>query len=234
MFETDDPLAIPLWINGHAYLTMPPGFYDVRNPVSGDVLRRTPLCGAGEAFKAAEAAQLALAQWSAEMPAARAALFSVVGDALESYAEHFARLIIEETGKDAEAAAAEVGEAVSLLRGPTEAKRAAGTPGVVAVVSDVAAPLYGPLSLAVPALLAGDTVVVKPSPKAPSSIFALAELTAQSGLPGGVFNILQGDEAAVEGLCASDAVSILLFTGDALLGASVRDIAARHGKSFSA
>ena len=56
---------------------------------------------------------------------------------------------------------------------------------VVAVVSDDRAPLLGPLRQAAPALLAGATLVLKPSPKAPSAVFALAELTARSGFPGG-------------------------------------------------
>ena len=49
MRQTDEPLAIPLWINGHAYLTLAPAFLDVRNPASGEILRRTPLCGADQA-----------------------------------------------------------------------------------------------------------------------------------------------------------------------------------------
>jgi acyl-CoA reductase-like NAD-dependent aldehyde dehydrogenase len=230
MLETDDPLAIPLWINGHAYLTMPPSFFDVRNPASGEILRRTPLCGAGEAQKAVEAAQAALASWSGKTIAARTVLLAALGDALAGYTAHFAGLIVEETGKDADAAAAEVGDAVALLRSPKEG----GEAGVVAIVGDAAAPLLGALSRAVPALLGGATAVIKPSPKAPSAIFALAELTARNGFPAGVFNILQGDEAAVEGLCASPAVSILLFAGDAALGARVGEIAARHGKLFVA
>ena len=44
MTETDEILAIPLWINGHAYLTMAPAFFDVRAPRSGQIKRRTPLC----------------------------------------------------------------------------------------------------------------------------------------------------------------------------------------------
>ncbi len=230
MLETDEPLAIPLWINGHAYLTMAPTFLDVRNPVSGAILRRTPLCGAGEAHKAAEAAQAALGAWFAQAAGQRAALLSAVGDALAAYTEHFARLIAEETGKALDAATAEVGAAVLLLRSATGSALG----GVVAIVSDDGAPLSGALSHAVPALSGGATVVVKPSPKAPSAVFALAELTARSGLPAGVFNVLQGDEAAVEGLCTSPDVSLLLFSGEAALGAKVGAIAARHGKPFAA
>ena len=42
-------MAIPLWINGRAYLTVSDSFYDVLNPASGEAVRRVPLCGAAEA-----------------------------------------------------------------------------------------------------------------------------------------------------------------------------------------
>ncbi len=231
MTESDEILAIPLWINGHAYLTMAPAFFDVRDVRSGKVRRRTPLCGAAEALAAVESARNALAAWAALTAEARATLLAALADALAGYAEHFAGLIAEETGKDAVAAAAEVSAALQVLRTATASTVATGG-GVVAVVSDDRAPLLGPLQQAAPALLAGATVVLKPSPKAPSAVFALAELTARSGFPGGVVNILQGDLAAIEGLCAAAEVSRLLFAGDPALGSKVAAIASRHGKPF--
>ena len=231
MTESDEILAIPLWINGHAYLTMAPAFFDVRDVRSGKVRRRTPLCGAAEALAAVESARNALAAWAALTAEARATLLAALADALAGYAEHFAGLIAEETGKDAVAAAAEVSAALQVLRTATASTVATGG-GVVAVVSDDRAPLLGPLQQAAPALLAGATLVLKPSPKAPSAVFALAELTARSGFPGGVVNILQGDLAAIEGLCAATEVSLLFFAGDPALGSKVAAIASRHGKPF--
>ena len=61
MHLTDIPPALPLWRDGHAYLTVTPAFLDVRNPRSGEVLRRIPLCAADEAHKALASAQAALA-----------------------------------------------------------------------------------------------------------------------------------------------------------------------------
>ncbi|MBP6708482.1 MAG: aldehyde dehydrogenase [Candidatus Accumulibacter sp.] len=231
MSESDDVLAIPLWINGRAYLTMAPAFFDVRDARSGQVRRRTPLCGASEAQAAVASAQDALPAWAALTLAARASLLIALADALAEHAAHFAGLIGEETGKDAASAAAEVEAALGLLRARPTSTAATGS-DVVAVVSDDRAPLLGPLQRAVPLLLAGATVVLKPSPKAPSAAFALAELTARSGFPGGVVNLLQGDLAAIEGLCAAKGVSRLLFAGDPALGSKVAAIAARHGKPF--
>lgn len=202
MFQTDDPLAIPLWINGHAYLTMAPAFQDVCNPASREVLRRTPLCGSAEALKAVDAAQVALSTWATQDVAARAALLASVGEALSDYAGHFAGLIAEETGKDVASADGEVAGAVALLHGTAagEASDQIDAVSVVGIVGDSKAPLLGSLQIAVPALLEGSVVVIKPNPKTPSAIFALAELTGRCGFPGGVFSILHGGEAAVEGL----------------------------------
>lgn len=228
--ENDAPLALPLWINGHAYLTMAETFQDVTNPRTGQVLRRTPLCGADAAAKAVAAAQALLPKWALDQDGARQNLFLAMADALEGYAAHFAGLIVEESGKDEAAAVAEVAAAVALLRDPWSLTLMAGT--VAAVVSDERDPLLGVLSVAVPALFAGGVVVAKPGPRAPSAAFAFAELASRAGLPDGAFNILQGDEAAVDGLCAQADVGRIAFIGEAALGEKVRGIAERHGKAF--
>ena len=196
MMQNDDTLAIPLWINGHAYLTLAPEFVDVRNPASGQVLRRTPLCGAATAQQAVTAALAAAAPWAARPAAERAALLGALSDALAAYAAHFARLIVEESGKDAAQAAAEVAAAVALLCSPPVGDAS----GVVAVVGSGDAPLLSSLRFAVPALMAGAAVVIRPAPQAPSAIFALAELSARCAFPAGVLNILQGGDAVVDGL----------------------------------
>lgn len=226
----ETPLALPLWINGHAYLTMTERFFDVIDPRSGDILRRTPLCGADAAAKAVAAAQAVLPKWAIEQDEGRRELFLAMAEALEGYAAHFRDLITAESGKESDEAAAEVDEAIALLRNPWALTLMAGT--VAAVVSDARDPLLGILFLAVPALFAGGVVVARPSPQTPSAIFAFAELSSRSGLPDGVFNILQGDEEAIHGLCAQADVGRIAFVGEPALGESVRAIAERHGKGF--
>lgn len=228
-------LAIPLWINGHPYLTMAPAFLDVCDARSGEVKRRTPLCGVIETRAAVDAARLALTAWSAKAIAERGALLGALGDALASYGGHFAGLIREEAGSEPAHAAAEVGSAISLLHAAASAQAngAAGVAGVAAIIADASAPLLGPLRCAVPALLAGATIVIKPSARAPSAAFALAELSARCSFPGGVCNILHGDEVAVECLCACAEVRTLLVAGDAALRARVAAIAERHGKPLA-
>lgn len=202
MQQANVPLAVPLWINGHAYLTLAPAFQEVCDPLSGKILRRTPLCGASEVQRAVTAAQAALSEWAARTATERAALLDALGVALSGYAGHFARLIVEETGKPAAMADAEVLRTVALLRGEMGGN-AACPAGVVGIVGAPAATLLDPLRMAVPALRAGAVVIIKPSPETPSAIFALAELTGRCAFPAGVFSIVHGGEAAVDGLRAS-------------------------------
>ena len=199
MAHSDDPLAIPLWINGHAYLTMVEAFHDVVSPRSAAVLRRTPLCGARAAQHAVAAARAAHADWAARSAAERSALLNALGDALAGYGAHFAALIAEESGNGAELANAEVAQAVALLRGApaTKAERSA---EVVAIVANADKPPLAPLPLVVDALQAGAVVIVTPNPQTPSALFALAELSARCGFPNGVLSIVHGRVAAVDGL----------------------------------
>ena len=205
MFQSDDPPAIPLWINGHAFLTMVPEFLDVCNPADGKVLRRTPLCGAGVALDAVNAAEVALPSWAALPASARGALLGAVGEVFSGYASHFVRLIVEESGKEMAQAGFEVGEVMTLLR-----KLVAGADsGVLGIVGDAKMPFLGPLQHAIPALIGGAVVVIRPSPDMPSALFAFAELTGLCGFPDGVFSILHGGQAAVDGLRNAGCVKVL-------------------------
>ena len=62
-FTPEGPMAIPLWLNGRAYLTVSEAFFDVVNPLSGEALRRVPLCGDDEAAETVAAAAAAQPQW---------------------------------------------------------------------------------------------------------------------------------------------------------------------------
>lgn len=225
----DGAMAIPLWINGHAFLTVTESFFDVVDPQTGEAIRRVPLCGAGEAEEAAAAARAALPTWAGLSTAERQAHLAALGAALEGYAGHFAKLLRQETGRGETEAEAEVAAAVAILRAAVPAPAG----GVVAVIGDAARPLAALAELAAPALAGGATVVCKPSPKAPSAAFALCELSARAGWPAGVLNLVQGDEAAVEGLCAAAAVERVSYAGDSALGERIGAIAARHGKRFA-
>ena len=226
-FAAEGPKAIPLWVNGHAFLTVTDAFYDVVNPVSGEAVYRVPLCGAAEAAEAVAAARSAQPGWAALSAAARQACLNALADRLEGYAGHFAKLLRGDTGFADELAQAEVAAAVAALRGGET-----GEAGVLAIVVDATRPLAGFTEAAAPALRAGASVVVKPSPKAPSATYALCELSSRAEWPGGVLNLMQGDTAAIEGLCTA-AIDRVLYAGEAALGAQVGAMAAAAGKPFA-
>lgn len=225
-FSPEGPKAIPLWINGHAFLTVSESFFEVVNPLTGQALRRVPLCGADEAMAAVTAARDAAPGWAEQVPAARQAALEALAAALDRYTGHFAKLLREESGLDELQAIAEVAAAVAALR-----SGGAGTGGVVAVVVDASRPLAGFAGAVAPALRAGATLVVKPSPKAPAAIFALCELASRSGLPPGVLNLLQGDTAAIEGLCAAG-IDRLVYRGNTALGVAIGAIADAAGTPY--
>lgn len=224
-FSPEGPMAIPLWINGHAFLTVTEAFFTITNPLTGEAIRRVPLCGAQEAAEAVAAARAAQGVWADMGLAARRVCLGHLADGLDRYAGHFAKLLMEEGGIDEASALAEVATAIAALR-----SLQVGETGVFALVLDATQPLAAFASALAPALMAGATLVVKPSPRAPSAVFALCELSARAEWPAGVINLLQGDTAAIEGLCAAG-VDRLVYCGNAALGEQVAALAAARGVS---
>lgn len=201
----DVPPAVPSWIDGRAYLAVPSRFTEVRERGVGQVLRRSPLGGAHEAARAVESAQKALTDWAVVSITDRIAMLKQLADSLDTYAEHLAGLLVEESGWTEEGARADVSEAATCLR---EA-RPSGQIGVVAIGIDSSPLLHDWLPQVVGPLLAGASVIVKPDPRAPSVTVAFAELTARTGLPAGVFNVLQGDAQTLAALRAHPGITVV-------------------------
>ncbi|WP_303786572.1 aldehyde dehydrogenase family protein [Azovibrio restrictus] len=231
MLSPDGPPALPLWINGRAFLTMAPAFYEVCDAQTGAALRRTPLCGAEEVAEAARAARAAAPAWAARESSARQELLQAWAAGLEQYTGHFAKLVRQETGKDEAQALAEVEAALAALGAGIGLPEDAGQ--VVGLAWDDTAPLARAASLLAPILRAGGTVVLKPSPRTPGAVYALVELSARVGLPAGVVNLVQGDEAALQALFAEPEISRVAFSGRDELVARVAVMAAQGGKPFS-
>lgn len=227
-FAAEGPLALPLWINGRAVMTLADHYFDVPDAAGGPAQRRVPLCGAQEAAEAVAAARAAQPLWAEMGLQARRVCLGRLADALETYAGHFAKLLGQESAADEAVRQAEVVAAVSALRDLN-----VGETGVFGLVLDAGTPLVNFARVMAPALMAGASLVVKPSPKAPSAVFALCELTARVEWPAGVLNLLQGDTAAVEGLCAAG-IERLVFCGDSELAQKVASLAQASAVAFVA
>ena len=231
MLSPDGPPALPLWINGRAFLTMAPAFYEVRDALTGAPLRRTPLCGAEEVAEAARAARAAAPGWAGQDAGRRQELLRAWAAGLDQYTGHFAKLVRQETGKDEAQALAEVESALAAFAAAAGQPEDAGQ--VVGLAWDDTAPLARAAALLAPVLRAGGTVVLKPSPRTPGAVYALVELSGRVGLPAGVVNLVQGDEAALQALFAEPEISRVAFSGRDELVARVAAMAAQSGKAFA-
>ncbi len=101
--------------------------------------------------------------------------------------------------------------------------------GVVAAVSPWNMPLAINVQKVLPAIIAGCTMVLKPSPETPVDAFILAELLAEAGLPGGVFNVVPAERDTSAYLVGHPGVDKVTFTGSPAAG---RAIAARCGEDL--
>lgn len=230
-FTSDGPPVLPLWINGHPYLTVGDSFFAVCTPQTGQLLRRVPLCSGAEVDVAVNAARLALEVWAALPLSARRQQLLELAEALEGYTDHFAQLLAEESGRDAAESVAEVELALTALRSGT----LSGNGGrVLAVLTDASRPLVALTEIIAPALLAGATIVCKPSPQVSGAAFALCELSGRVGWPAGVLNLVHGDNAVVEALSVHPEVAEIAYRGEAALGEQLRAIVAAAGKPFVA
>ncbi len=103
--------------------------------------------------------------------------------------------------------------------------------GVVGAITPWNYPLHQIVLKVVPALLAGNTVVLKPSEVAPLSAYALAEVFHDAGLPAGVFNLVSGTGPVVgEAVAAHPRVDMVSFTGSTRAGVRVSQVAAETVK----
>lgn len=106
--------------------------------------------------------------------------------------------------------------------------------GVVGIISPFNFPAMVPMWFFPIAIAAGNTVVLKPSEKDPSSANWLAALFTEAGLPDGVFNVLHGDKVAVDGLLEHPEVKSISFVGSTPIAQYIYETAAKHGKRVQA
>jgi acyl-CoA reductase-like NAD-dependent aldehyde dehydrogenase len=106
--------------------------------------------------------------------------------------------------------------------------------GVVALITPWTFPLAIPLWKLAPALVAGNTVVLKLALESPRTGLHVAEASRAVGLPAGVLNVLTGEGPAVgAALVREPRVAAISFTGSVPVGHEIRDVATAIGKRFS-
>ncbi len=209
--------------------------FESRDPATDEVLWAGHAASPADVDAAFAAARRASEDWGAQAPAAREAVVRRFAAELEKDKEALARAIARETGKvlwDAR------GEATSMVNkvdisvrafqartGATETSAAGATNalrhkphGVVAVFGPYNFPGHLPNGHIVPALLAGNTVVFKPSELTPMVAEETVKRWERAGLPKGVLNLVQGERATGAAVAAHTELDGLFFTGSERVG----------------
>ncbi|RAR60980.1 succinylglutamic semialdehyde dehydrogenase [Onishia taeanensis] len=217
------------WLDGEAE-----GFVKI-DPVSHDTLWQAGSASADQVGAAIEAARAAFPAWARTPFAERQALIERFRDVLDSRREELATAIAQETGKPLWEARTEVGAMIGKValsvaayheRTGERSKDVNGTTavlrhrphGVLAVFGPYNFPGHLPNGHMVPALLAGNSVVFKPSEQTPLTADLTLQCWREAGLPDGVINLVQGAAPVGQALSAHPGIDGLLFTGSAKVG----------------
>lgn len=224
----------------------------VYNPATGEQSAEVALASADEAREAVRIAHDAFAGWSKVTPVRRARILFNFKTLVEEHIGELARLISAEHGKVFSDAKGEV------TRGMEVVEFACGIPhlqkgehsmnvgtgvdsysmmqplGVCAGIAPFNFPAMVPMWMFPIALACGNTFVMKPSEKDPSTPMRLAELLKEAGLPDGVFNVVNGDKESVDVLLTDERVQAVSFVGSTPIAEYIYATASAHGKRVQA
>lgn len=211
------------------------GTFDVVNPATEVVIARVPDATREQLDTAVAAARAAFPGWASTPIAERRAALNKLGDAILANLDGFKRLLTTEQGKPHADAEMEIGGAGMWLKGAAtldlpvtvnedSEERYSETRHVPIGVVGAIAPWNFPLLLAMfkvgPALLAGNTMVLKPSPFTPLTTLKFGELAAEI-LPPGVLNIITGGDQLGPWMTEHPGIDKVSFTGSTATGRRV-------------
>jgi acyl-CoA reductase-like NAD-dependent aldehyde dehydrogenase len=229
-------------LNGRAETS--PQTFDVLNPATEERIAAVPDASLDQLNAAIAAARSAFGPWRERPIGERQAALRAMADLLEVHADGFMRLLTREQGKPHADARAEVGRCVTWLRAfaardlPVEhhddgAGHRFETRRVPIGVVAAIAPWNFPMTLAIwkiaPALLAGNTVVLKPSPFTPLTSLKMGELFC-GVLPPGVLNVVSGGDRLGPWLTEHPGIDKIAFTGSTATGRRVMQSASSRLK----
>jgi len=209
-----------------------------RNPATGEVLLQAPGAGEEAVGRAVAAARAAAPAWARTPVAQRAAALRRFAGLLEADPEPLAALITAEVGKLRADADGEVAWTALTARWyadhPPAAEQVGGALvvrrplGVVAAITPWNVPLVTPAWKWLPALMAGNAVIWKPSELASATAIAAHERLREAGLPPGIIQVLPGDGQTGRALCEHPGVDGILFTGSTAVGKAIAAVASRR------
>jgi acyl-CoA reductase-like NAD-dependent aldehyde dehydrogenase len=211
-----------------------PASFEVQNPATADVLAQAPECTPEQLDLAMRSSSEAMPAWTLDAAARRAAL-EALADAIEADLEGMSLLITQEQGKPLREARSEVQDAIGDLRyfaglhltpdvvgsgSPADVSVVRKPVGLVAAITPWNFPLGTVISKVAPALAAGCTMVVKPSPYTPLAALRLGELT-RGVLPPGVLNVVSGGNQVGAWMSSHPLPRMVSFTGSIATGKKI-------------
>jgi malonate-semialdehyde dehydrogenase (acetylating)/methylmalonate-semialdehyde dehydrogenase len=224
----------------------------VWNPATAEAQARVDFASAQEVDRAVESAKAAFSDWRATPLSRRAEIMFKLRELVDANRRRLAEIITSEHGKTLPDAMGEVARGLeniefacgipNLLKGGFSEQASRGVDvyqirqplGVVAGITPFNFPVMVPLWMFPNAIACGNTFVLKPSEKDPSASLFLAELMQRAGVPDGVFNVIQGDRAAVEHLLQHPDVKAVSFVGSTSVAKHIYETATSHGKRVQA
>ncbi|MDR5886034.1 CoA-acylating methylmalonate-semialdehyde dehydrogenase [Vreelandella janggokensis] len=224
----------------------------VYNPATGQQSAQVALATADETREAVRIADEAFVAWSKTSPLKRSRILFKFKALVEEHTDELARLISSEHGKVFSDAKGEVTRGLEVVefacgiphlqKGEHSMNVGSGVDsysmmqplGVCAGISPFNFPAMVPMWMFPIALACGNTFVMKPSEKDPSTPLRLAELLKEAGLPDGVFNVVNGDKEAVDVLLTDERVQAVSFVGSTPIAEYIYATASAHGKRVQA
>ena len=224
----------------------------VSNPATGQVTRHVAMASKETVESAIAAAQAAFPAWRNTPPAKRARIMFKFKQLLEEHADEIAAAITDEHGKVFDDAMGEFGRGVEvvdyacgipeLLKGEFSKNVGPGIDswsdfqplGVVAGITPFNFPAMVPMWMYPMAIACGNTFILKPSEKDPTSPLIAARLLKEAGLPDGVFNLVNGDKEAVDTLLNDERIQAVSFVGSTPIAEYIYTTGTKNGKRVQA
>jgi aldehyde dehydrogenase (NAD+) len=231
------PEKISNWIGGEERPAVAGQWFDKLNPANGRLLTRAARSRADDVTAAVQSARRAFDGWSSTPAVQRGLLLHKLVVAMQDHQEEIAQIVAAETGKSHKDALGETGGAIQCgLFYASEGQRlygrttTSGTPnkyamtvrqpiGVAGLIIAANTPIANVAWKIFPALVCGNTAILKASEDTPATAWIVGKLAKEVGLPDGVLNIVQGfGEEAGAPLVEHPDVGVVSFTGSTAVG----------------
>jgi malonate-semialdehyde dehydrogenase (acetylating)/methylmalonate-semialdehyde dehydrogenase len=240
------------WIDGKPYNGATDRLGDVYDPATGKITKKVAFASSAEVDAAVASAKKAFSSWRRATLSQRVKVLFAFRQIVAERTGEMAGIITSEHGKVLDDAMGELNRGLEvvefacgipqLLKGSYSKSVSTNVDvysirqplGPVAIISPFNFPAMVPAWFFPVAIACGNTVVLKPSEKDPSAAVWWAERWTDAGLPPGVFNVLQGDKVAVDGLLEHPDVKAVSFVGSTPIARYVYESGTRNGKRVQA